>query len=79
MCEVKIIDGEVFKKLMLGGASNLQVNVQEVNELNVFPIPDGDTGENMYLTLKGGMDALQAKGSASLQDGANAFRYLWKG
>ena len=72
MGEVKIIDGEVFKKLMLGGASNLQVNVQEVNELNVFPIPDGDTGENMYLTLKGGMDALQAKGSASLQDGANA-------
>ena len=72
MSEVKIIDGEVFKKLMLGGASNLQANVQEVNELNVFPIPDGDTGENMYLTLKGGIDALQTRENASLQDGASA-------
>ena len=72
MGEVKKIDGEVFKKLMLGGASNLQANVQEVNELNVFPIPDGDTGENMYLTLKGGIDALQTRENASLQDGASA-------
>ena len=72
MSEVKIIDGEVFKKLMLGGASNLQANVQEVNELNVFPIPDGDTGENMYLTLKGGIDALQTQDNASLQEETRA-------
>jgi DAK2 domain fusion protein YloV len=54
----RIINGEMFKNLLLGGVSNLQSNVKEVNELNVFPIPDGDTGENMYLTLKGGVDEL---------------------
>ncbi len=53
------IGGKEFKRLVLGGAANLHLNVKEVNELNVFPIPDGDTGENMYLTLKGGVDALQ--------------------
>ena len=45
-----MIDGELFVKMVLGGAKNLQDNLQEVNDLNVFPIPDGDTGENMYLT-----------------------------
>ena len=60
MLEVKRIDGELFTRLVLGGAANLHVNVQEVNDLNVFPIPDGDTGENMYLTLKGGVDELAA-------------------
>ena len=38
----------------------MRANVQEVNDLNVFPIPDGNTGENMYLTLKGGVDELAA-------------------
>ena len=41
MLEVKRIDGELFTRLVLGGAANLHVNVQEVNDLNVFPIPDG--------------------------------------
>ena len=57
----KTIDGELFKKMLLGGVANLQANVQEVNDLNVFPIPDGDTGENMYLTLQGGYDNLHAQ------------------
>lgn len=58
MGNTRIINGEIFKNLLLGGVSNLHSNVKEVNELNVFPIPDGDTGENMYLTLKGGVDEL---------------------
>ena len=58
MNERKRIDGALFEKIILGGAANLQANVQKVNDLNVFPIPDGDTGENMYLTMQGGLQTL---------------------
>lgn len=53
-----IIDAKTLKKLLVYGCKNLHKNVKEVNELNVFPIPDGDTGDNMYLTIKGGLDAI---------------------
>lgn len=56
---VNVIDGILFEKLIVGGALNLKVNVQEVNDLNVFPIPDGDTGDNMYMTLSGGIPYLR--------------------
>ena len=46
--------------MIKGAAANLHENVQTVNDLNVFPIPDGDTGENMLLTLKGGLDGLKS-------------------
>ena len=51
--ERKTVNAELFEKMILGGAANLLANIQTVNDLNVFPIPDGDTGENMYLTMKG--------------------------
>ena len=48
------IDGLLFTKLIRAGADNLSVHADEVNDLNVFPIPDGDTGSNMLLTMQGG-------------------------
>ena len=66
------IDGKTFERIIYGGAQNLQSHLQEVNDLNVFPIPDGDTGENMYLTLKGGIDELKTVKNESLQEKANA-------
>ena len=68
----KIINGELFKRLLFSGASNLQSNMKEVNDLNVFPIPDGDTGENMYLTLKGGVDELRGTEKTSIGEEAHA-------
>ena len=65
--------GNEFKRLVLGGTANLRLNVQEVNELNVFPIPDGDTGENMYLTLQGGVDALQGTEISGVGEVARVF------
>ena len=56
--ERKTIDCALFEKMILGGVANLQKNAQKVNDLNVFPIPDGDTGENMYLTLQSGLNEL---------------------
>jgi DAK2 domain fusion protein YloV len=46
------IDGQVLKKLVEAGLTWLRVNQQTVNALNVFPVPDGDTGTNMVLTMQ---------------------------
>ena len=46
------INGSVFRKMVYGGAALLDQNKQLVDSLNVFPVPDGDTGTNMYLTIK---------------------------
>lgn len=45
------IDGNLLKKMIIAGANNLNRNKQTVDELNVFPVPDGDTGTNMSLTI----------------------------
>ncbi|MBQ8416547.1 MAG: DAK2 domain-containing protein, partial [Clostridia bacterium] len=51
------IDGKVYAEMILAGTANLSRHAQEINDLNVFPIPDGDTGENMMLTMQGGAHA----------------------
>lgn len=58
-----IIDAKMFAKMFLAGAKNLESKKEWINELNVFPVPDGDTGTNMTLTI---MSA--AKDVASLND-----------
>lgn len=52
------LDGILYSHLILSGTANLKVHEEEVNNLNVFPIPDGDTGSNMLLTMTGGKSAL---------------------
>ncbi|MCH5153703.1 MAG: DAK2 domain-containing protein [Clostridiales bacterium] len=52
---MEYIDGALFAEMVKFGAINLRNNAQTVNELNVFPIPDGDTGENMSRTIEGGV------------------------
>ena len=48
----KTINGATFRKMLLAGASLLEQNRDYVDSLNVFPVPDGDTGTNMFLTIK---------------------------
>ena len=55
---VKTIDGELYSQLITAGTANLSIHEEEVNNLNVFPIPDGDTGSNMLLTMNGGKNAI---------------------
>ena len=62
------LSGSLFSELVQGGAANLRANAQIVNDLNVFPIPDGDTGENMSLTIAGGVNASSELRSSSLSD-----------
>lgn len=55
---LKKLNGEQFKELLINGALNLKANYEEVDSLNVFPVPDGDTGTNMLRTIQGGVTAL---------------------
>ncbi len=67
-----LVDGELFEKIVLSGAQNLKNNVDIVNDLNVFPIPDGDTGDNMYMTIHGGLAGLKSVSENSVGKKANA-------
>ena len=48
---VNTIDAKLLAKMFLAGAKNLEAKKEWINELNVFPVPDGDTGTNMTLTI----------------------------
>lgn len=57
MTQVKKLDGIIYAKMLHRGALRLHKHKEEINNLNVFPIPDGDTGDNMFLTFMGGVEA----------------------
>ena len=67
--QTTVLDGILFARLLRGGAANLKANITTVNDLNVFPIPDGDTGDNMFLTINSGA-AAAGEGSESLSQTA---------
>ena len=55
---ISIIDGEQLRSMIRYGAAALQADKQAINDLNVFPVPDGDTGTNMSLTISSAVTAL---------------------
>ena len=67
------IDGLKFKEMLQGGAKALEMNRTIVDELNVFPVPDGDTGTNMSLTLASAVREANACGSLLIDEIALAF------
>lgn len=66
MIENKVLDGRLLSKMLLSGVANFKIHIKEINDLNVFPIPDGDTGDNMYMTLNGGVQAVLNTKSANV-------------
>ena len=54
------IDGALLKEMIVTAASLLEVNKQQLNDLNVFPVPDGDTGTNMSLTMQSVLQEVSA-------------------
>ncbi|MCM3746134.1 DAK2 domain-containing protein [Paenibacillus pasadenensis] len=68
----RFINGSDFADMALLGAENLQRGAERVNALNVFPVPDGDTGTNMNLTMASGVRELQNKRSESVGRTAEA-------
>ena len=64
----EIVDGTLFMYMLGGGVRALDANRTAVNDLNVFPIPDGDTGDNMLSTISSGFDAAMAAEDESLEN-----------
>src|SRR5690242_13895114 len=60
------VDGPTFKRALLGSLSWLAANHEEVNRLNVFPVPDGDTGTNMLLTLQSAVEDVKESNAAEV-------------
>ena len=56
------IDAKLLAGMFIAGAANLEANKEWINELNVFPVPDGDTGTNMTLTIKSAVSEVSALG-----------------
>lgn len=65
------LNGTIFVKLLKDGAANLRANRSLVNELNVFPIPDGDTGDNMCMTLEAGASSVSYEDGEDLENVAS--------
>ncbi|HRJ76375.1 MAG TPA: DAK2 domain-containing protein, partial [Anaerolineales bacterium] len=68
----KKIDGLALKKLIDAGLTWLRTNKENVNALNVFPVPDGDTGTNMTLTLQAAWNEIKDLGTRNIGEMAAA-------
>ncbi len=64
----KSVSGSLFKKMVTNGAVNLKNNHKEIDHLNVFPVPDGDTGTNMQMTMMAGIKEVNNLDSQSIID-----------
>lgn len=70
---MKTIDGAILKKMIISGANQLYNYYPEVDALNVFPVPDGDTGMNMNLTMSSGAKEVANRNDTNIYDIARAF------
>ena len=66
------IDAPLMAKMFLAGAKNLELKKEWINELNVFPVPDGDTGTNMTLTIQSAADEVRNLETVTLESVAKA-------
>ena len=70
--EVSTINAAVFAKMFLAGAKNLEAKKEWINELNVFPVPDGDTGTNMSMTIMSAAKAVSELENPTMKELAKA-------
>lgn len=69
---IKAIDAITLKKMFLAGAASIEAKKEYINELNVFPVPDGDTGTNMMLTIMSAVKEVNALENPSIEELAKA-------
>ena len=65
---MQILTGKLFKEMVLCGANTLHNNHPEIDALNVFPVPDGDTGTNMSMTFNAGAAEIKDMDSDNIYD-----------
>lgn len=70
---MKMINGSEFKSMVISGGNNLFNYYPEIDALNVFPVPDGDTGTNMNLTFTSGIKEISNMHSSNIGDISKAF------
>ena len=70
---MRTIDGQMFKMMVISASNNLYNHYPEVDALNVFPVPDGDTGMNMNLTLTSGAKEVQNRSDNDIYSIAKTF------
>ena len=73
--EVTTINAELFARMFLAGANNLEAKKEWINELNVFPVPDGDTGTNMSMTIMSAAKEVAAIENPTMASLAKAISY----
>ena len=70
--EINVIDAQMLQKMFIAGAKNLEAKKEWINELNVFPVPDGDTGTNMTLTIMSAANEVGAISDPTMENVAKA-------
>ena len=70
---MKTINGQTLKQMFISGGNNLYNNYPEIDALNVFPVPDGDTGMNMNLTMTSGAKEIQNRSDTNIYEISKAF------
>lgn len=70
--EINVIDAQMLQKMFIAGAKNLEAKKEWINELNVFPVPDGDTGTNMTLTIMSAANEVGAIAEPTMETVAKA-------
>ena len=69
-----LLDGKTLRRMYIGAAETIRSNCDYINELNVFPVPDGDTGTNMMRTIEGGVsDVINLTDDANVAEVAHKF------
>ena len=72
MLNIKTIDAGMLSRMFLAGAKNLEAKKEWINELNVFPVPDGDTGTNMTMTIMAAAAEVGSLGETDMESLAKA-------
>ena len=69
---ISVVNGQLWKQMMIAGAKALELKKHDVDALNVFPVPDGDTGTNMFLTIQSAARDSEKVTSQAISDVAAA-------
>ena len=66
------INGADFRRMIISAAASIEINKQPINDLNVFPVPDGDTGTNMSMTINAAAADLRKVEDPNLEKAASS-------
>ena len=69
---IQTVNGSDFRRLIISAAASIEINKQKLNELNVFPVPDGDTGTNMSMTINAAAADLRKLDNPDLSEASGA-------